>query len=90
MADVLAVQGPILTPGIIAAFGAAMPLAWLTLIGDEFILSHRESHVMSLGLGSLLRNGFAEGRATIWVGALIATAIIVLCFEWTVINPARH
>lgn len=83
-------KAPILTPGIIAALGAAMPLAWLTLIGGEFILSHRESHVISLGLGSLLRNGFAEGHASIWVGALIATAIIVLCFEWMVINPARH
>lgn len=83
-------KAPILTPGIIAALGAAMPLAWLTLVGGEFILSRRESHVISLGLGSLLRNGFAEGRASIWIGALIATAVIVLCFEWMVINPARH
>ncbi|WP_418115517.1 ABC transporter permease subunit [Sorlinia euscelidii] len=83
-------KAPILTPGIIVALGAAMPLAWLTLVGGEFILSSRESHVISLGLGSLLRNGFEEGRASIWIGALVATAILVLGFEWMVINPARH
>lgn len=83
-------KAPLLTPGVVSALGASMSLAWLTLMGGEFIFARQEDHVISLGLGALLRVGFLEGRSSVWIGALIASSMMIIGFELLAINPARH